>query len=279
MSAVSFIDTTLRDGPQSLWATRMTTQMMLPIASKMDQVGFEAIEVMGTTAFEVCVRYLGDNPWERIRLLRDRIRKTPITSIFRAQSFTSFGLVGDDVIELVVKRMAANGIDRISVGDGLNDLRNLEVAVRTGQDLGLHITGWLVFSIAPVFTDEYYTQKLKEILALGVDAVKVKDPSGLLTQDRVATLLPAMREAAPTIPIQIHSHCNSGLAPLCYLEAIRLGATSLHTASLPLANGSSLPATESVASNARRMGYAVDLDDKALEEIATHFANVAHEHH
>lgn len=275
MKDLNFIDTTLRDAHQCLWATRMTTAMMLPIAPQMDRIGFEAIDLMGAVTFDVCVRYLRENPWERIRLLRQAIEETPLNALVRSRSLVSFDLVPDDVIELWIRRLAANGIRRITMFDGLHDLGNLAPTVRTAKSEGLYLVGCVVYSLSPVHTDKFYAGKARELAAMGVDAVMLKDSGGLLTPERVRTLVPALQAAIGALPLQLHSHCVTGLAPIVYIEAMLLGVDTVHTAISPLAHGPSQPPTEYVLKHAPRMGRRATLDADGLEGIASHFRRVA----
>jgi len=275
VARLDFVDVTLRDAHQCLWATRMPTAMMLPIAARMDRAGFKVIDLMAAVTFDVCVRYLRENPWERIRLLRREIQRTPLNGWVRSRSLVSFNLVGDDVIELWVRRLAANGIRRVTCFDALFDVDNLVPSIRAAQAAGIQAVGALVYSFSPVHTDELFARKTRELCALGVDAVLLKDSAGLLTPERTRTLVPAMRAACGVTPLEIHSHCNSGLAPLCYDEAIKLGVDAVQTAISPLANGTSLPPTERIAAFARRAGRGVELDDDALKATAEHFRTAA----
>ncbi|HSF05060.1 MAG TPA: pyruvate carboxylase subunit B [Methylomirabilota bacterium] len=269
------VDTTLRDAHQCLWATRMTTAMMLPIASRMDEIGFAAIDLMGAVTFDVCVRYLRENPWERIRLMRQAIGRTPLNALVRSRSLISFDLMPEDVIELWVRRLAANGIRRITAFDGLHELDNLKPALRAARAEGLGMVGCLVYALSPVHTDALYATKAQGLLDLGVDAVMLKDPGGLLTAERVRTLIPAVRAVLGSTPLELHSHCPTGLGPQVYLEALPLGVDLVHTASSPLAHGPSQPPTEYVVKHAPRLGRRTALDPTALAEMAEHFRRVA----
>ena len=272
---IRFIDTTLRDAHQCLWSTRMTTAMMLPIAGDLDRAGFEAIDLAGGAVFDVCVRYLREDPWERMRIMSETVRRTPLIVMTRGQSLFTFELFADDVIALTAQRIAANGIRYHTPYDALNDVRNLWTSVRAAKEAGLYVAAGVVYTISPVHTDDYYERKAREIVALGVDALFLKDPSGLLTPERVQTLIPALRAAVGERPLQLHTHCLTGLGPLAALEAVRLGVDVVHTATSVLANGASQPATEWTVSNARRLGFAVDLDLDALEPVREHFRVVA----
>lgn len=275
MSRVNLIDVTLRDAHQSLWSTRMTTAMMLPAAAGLDRAGFEAIDLVGGAVFDVCVRYLCEDPWERMRIMSHAITRTPLIVMTRAQSLFTFEFFPDDVVELTARRIAANGIRYVTPYDALNDVRNMIVPVRASRAAGLYVAGGLVYTLSPVHTDEYYAKKARELLALGVDAVFLKDPSGLLTPDRTRTLVPVLKTALGAVPLQLHSHCLTGLAPLCALEAIRLGVDVVHTAISPLAHGASHPPTEWLVRNARRMGFEVPVDAESLRPVADYFRYVA----
>lgn len=275
MRKVSFIDVTLRDAHQSLWSTRMTTAMMLPVAPVLDRLGFEAIDLVGGAVFDVCVRYLLEDPWERMRVMSRAITRTPLIVMTRGQSLFTFEFFPDDVVELTARRIAANGIRYHTPYDALNDIRNLEVPVRAAKAAGLYVAAGIVYTISPVHTDEYYARKAQELVRLGVDAVFLKDPSGLLTPERVKTLIPVLRVAVGSLPLQLHTHCLTGLGPICALEAIRLGIDTVHTATSVLAHGASHPPTEWVAGNARRMGVEVSLDVEGLKPVADHFRYVA----
>lgn len=274
---LGIVDTTLRDAHQCLWATRMTTAMMLPIASRMDEIGFAAIDLMGAVTFDVCVRYLRENPWERIRLMRQAVERTPLNALVRSRSLVSFDLLADDVIELWVRRLAANGIRRITAFDGLHELDNLKPAIRAARAEGLGVVGCLVYALSPVHTDALYAAKARGLLGLGVDAVMLKDPGGLLTPDRVRTLIPAVRAALGGTPLELHSHCPTGLGPEVYLEALPLGVDLVHTAISPLAHGPSQPPTEYIVKHAPRLRRRTTLDAAGLAAMAEHFRRVATE--
>jgi oxaloacetate decarboxylase alpha subunit len=273
---VRFMDTTLRDGHQCLWATRMTTAMMLPIAEKLDRAGFEVIDLMSGVQFDVAIRTLKENPWERIRLMRERVTCTPLQANLRSKSVLSFDVLPDDINALWIERLVANGIRSVRAFDALNDMDNIVESLRLVKRLGARSIGAVVFSISPVHTDAMYVAKARELIArAGVDAIMLKDASGLLTLDRVRTLVPALKEVCGTLPLEFHSHSLTGLAPLLYLEAARLGANQLHTCIAPLANGAAQPAVQTVARNLREQGYAIDVNDALIAEVSAHFQRVA----
>lgn len=276
MREIRFMDTTLRDGQQSLWATRMTTAMMLPIADRLDRAGFEVIDLMSGVHFDVAIRHLKENPWERIRLMRERVTRTPLQANLRSKSVLSFDILPDDVNALWIERLIANGIRSVRAFDALNDMDNIVESLRVAKKLGARAVGAVVFSLSPVHTDGLYVAKTRELITRAeVDAVMLKDPSGLLTVDRVRTLVPALKDVCGEIPLEFHSHALTGLAPLLYLEAVRLGANQLHTCIAPLANGAAQPAVQTVARNLRDEGYEIKLHDGLISDIGTHFRRVA----
>jgi len=275
MRKIGFIDTTLRDAHQCLWSTRMTTAMMLPIAENLDRAGFEAIDLVGGAVFDVCVRFLREDPWERMRVMSEVVTRTPLIVMTRGQSLFTFELFSDDVVALTAERMAANGIRYTTPYDALNDIRNIHVSVKAAKNAGLYVAAGVVYTVSPVHTDDYYVRKTREIVALGVDAVYLKDPSGLLKPERAATLIPRLREAVGSMQLQLHTHCLTGLGPLSALEAIERGVDVVHSATSVLAHGASQPPTEWLVENARRLGYDVPFDLEQLAPVRDHLRYVA----
>lgn len=272
---VGLIDTTMRDGQQSLWATRMTTAMMLPILPVMDEVGFDSIEHFSTVHFDVCVRYLKENPWERMRLVREHLRRTPIRMLGMSQFFSISRVLPDDVVELFTRTCARNGVDQFWITASMNDTRTAEVGIRTVKSLGLRIDGGIQFTVSPVHTDEFFVNVARAFVALGVDGIVIKDAGGLFTAERARTLVPAIVEAAEGRPVICHSHCVTGLGPAANLEAVKHGVSAIWTASAPLANGSSLPSGESMARHLHWMGYDVDVNVEAMGRVASFWREVA----
>ncbi len=211
----------------------MTTAMMMPIVGQIDRIGYAYINILGGAVFDVCIRYLQENPWHRIKLLSERF-STPTDGLTREQSLYTFELFPDDIVALNAQRLAANGIKMITIYDALNDSRNLESSAKAGRDAGLKVNAWMVYTLSPVHTDAYYQERAKELLALGADHIGIKDARGLLTPERGRTLFHAVKQVAGRVPIQLHSHCQSGLAPEVYAEAIKANFAYLHTASSPL---------------------------------------------
>lgn len=269
-----FIDVTLRDGHQCLWSTRMTTAMMTPILGAIDRVGYDYINILGGAVFDVSVRFLQENPWERVGLLCERLR-TPCDGLTRGQSLYTFELFPDDVVELNSKVLARRGLKVLTVYDALNDNRNIESSVRSGHEAGMQVNAMMTYTLSPVHTDEYYVARTRELVALKADFISIKDPTGLLTPQRAETLFPAVVAAAGDIPVQLHSHCQSGLAPEVYGVAVRSGFRYGYTASEPLANGASLPSTEEVDERARALGATTRIDHDALSDVSAYFSCLA----
>ena len=266
-----FVDVTLRDAHQCLWSTRMTTATMTPILGAIDRAGYAYVNILGGAVFDVCVRYLRENPWDRVGLLCERLA-TPCDALTRGQSLYTFELFPDDIVELNARALARRGVEVLTVYDALNDNRNIASSVRAGRNSGMKVNAMLTYTVSPVHTDTYYAERARELVALDVDFISVKDPTGLLTPDRARSLFPAIVDAAGDIPLQLHSHCQSGLAPQVYEVAMQSGFRFGHTAARPLGNGASLPAIEDVLARARRLGSTVSMDDAALEEVAGYFS-------
>ncbi len=275
MRKVNVVDVTLRDAHQCLWATRMTTAQMLPVAPILDNAGFECIELVGGAVFDVCVRFLREDPWERMRILSRVVTKTPLMALERGQSVFTFELFADDVVELTIQRFAANGMKYVTTYDPINDMRNIEVAVRAAHEAGLYVLVWLGYSLSPVHSDAYFVEKAREAIALGADAIVLKDASGLLTPARVKTIVPALKAVCGSVPVHLVTHCTTGLGPLSLLEGIRSGVDTVHTAISTLAHGAAEPPTEWTVRNARRMEFEVGVDLDLLPAVAEHFRYVA----
>jgi oxaloacetate decarboxylase alpha subunit len=272
---VGLIDTTLRDGQQSLWATRMTTAMMLPILPVMDEVGYHSIEHFSTVHFDVCVRYLKENPWERMRLVRAGLKKTRIRMLGMSQFFSISRVLPDDVVELFTRLCAKSGMDEFWITASMNDTRSAQVGIRTVKSLGLPVDGGIQFTLSPVHTDEFFVQVCREFVEMGVDGIVLKDASGLLTPDRARTLVPALVAAAEGRPVICHSHCVTGMGPAANLEAIKSGVSAIWTCTAPLANGSSLPSGDAMARDLTWMGHDVGVDRAAMAKVAEYFQKVA----
>src|SRR5262245_38251123 len=272
---INLIDVTLRDAHQCLWATRMTTAMMEDLSKRLDRAGFEAIDLVGGAVFDVCVRYLREDPWERMRILSDWVKRTPLIVMTRGQSLFTFEFFPDDIVELTAERIFANGMRYHTPYDALTDMRNMRVPVRAAKKVGLYTAGGIVYTVSPVHTDDYYVRKTRELVSLGVDAVYIKDPSGLLTPERVYTLVPALKAVCGSLPLHLHSHCLTGLAPYAACRAVELGVDVVHTATSTLANGASHPATEWFVENIRRAGFNTPVDLEPVHEVAERLRYIA----
>lgn len=271
---IKFIDLTMRDGHQCLWSTRMTTAQIAPALSIADRVGFSALNIMGGAVFDVMVRFLSENPWQRMRFIADQTT-TPLDALTRGISLYTFEMFPDDVIELNSKVLADCGITILTVYDALNDNDNIVSSVRSAKKFGLQVNAMITYALSPVHSDEYFVDRLKELLLLNVDTISVKDPTGLLTPERASSLFPKLVAAANGIPLQLHSHCQSGLAPLVYKEAIKAGFEFFYTAARPLANGASLPDTAEIVAIAESLGRPTNLDLSLQEDYANYWEWIA----
>lgn len=272
MKEIGFIDTTLRDAPQSLWNGKMTTAMISPIAPTIDEVGFESLDFMMLAGLDWITRYLHENPWERMRLMAKAMPNTPLIV---GGVLCGLGTVPDSVLKLWMKLVVDAGMRRIRVNEPWHDLPRIRNQIKWSKAAGLTTMVSLIYTHSPVHTDEYYAKKAKEVAKAGPDIVFIKDVGGLLTPERTQTLVPAIMKNIDGIPLEIHGHCTTGLSPLCYLGAIKLGVTGVHTASSPLANGPSQPSAENILSNVRRLGYSPNINEKPLKAIADHFRGIA----
>jgi oxaloacetate decarboxylase alpha subunit len=278
MREIRFNEETLRDGQQSLWANRMPTAPMLPIAAAMDQAGFGSVNIMSGSAFEACILYLNENPWERLRLLAQLMPKTDLQILIRGRSAFGWRRFPNDAIELLIKCLQKSGIQGLAIFDGLNDMNNIKWHFQVAKEIGLQVHPALVFALSPVHSDAYYAAKARECAALGVHSVSLADASGLLTPERVRTLIPAIRNAiGDRLDFSFVSHCGTGLGTACYREAMKLGVDILSTASTPLSQGNSIPSTLETLSYARQNGIPVRLDDLLVRKIDDYFYWVAYQ--
>ncbi|RJQ32942.1 MAG: acetyl-CoA carboxylase biotin carboxyl carrier protein [Peptococcaceae bacterium] len=267
---VKITDTTFRDAHQSLWATRMRTEDMLPVAEKMDNVGFHSMEVWGGATFDVCLRFLNEDPWERLRLLKKHIRRTPLQMLLRGQSLVGYQHYPDDVVEAFIDRAVANGIDIIRIFDALNDVRNLETAMRATRKAGAHVQAAVVYTVSPVHTTGHYLETALKLAEMGADSICIKDMAGLLAPYHAYELVKLFKEKL-VIPVQLHSHYIGGMAMGAYLKAAEAGVDVIDTASVPIAFGASQPPVETVARILQGSPYDAGLDLSVLFEIADYF--------
>jgi len=267
---IEVTDVTLRDAHQSLIATRMRTEDMLPICEKLDQVGFWSLEVWGGATFDACVRFLKEDPWERLRQLRAALPNTRLQMLLRGQNLLGYRHYADDVVEAFVQKAADNGIDVFRVFDALNDLRNIETAMKAVKKAGKHAQGTICYTTSPVHTPALFVEQAKAMQAMGADSIAIKDMAGLLTPYATYDLVKAIKEAVD-LPLVVHSHSTSGLAPLCQLKAIEAGADRIDTAISSFAGGTSHPATESQVAALKGTDYDTGLDLALLSDIADYF--------
>jgi len=275
-SKLYFIDQTLRDGQQSLWGFRMSTEMLRPILPVMDRVGYKAIATVGARGVIVTMRAFNEDPFARMQLLAKELRQTPLRGSFWAWNLQGWDIEPMAAIELWIKRQVAHGIKSFWACDYQNLMDRLAYLVGVAKAEGAEVVVGILYADSPAHTDELFARKMRKLAEMGgVDGIHLEDASGVLTVERARTLLPAIQQESRGIPLEMHAHCTIGLAPLSYAEAIKLGVTTLHTAVSPLANGTSLPSVETTIDNARRLGYTTNLDQEALKAVSDHFRKVA----
>lgn len=267
---IGITEVALRDAHQSLIATRMPIEDMLPILGKLDQVGFHSLECWGGATFDACLRFLNEDPWERLRTIRKNCPNTKLQMLFRGQNMLGYRHYADDVLEYFVQKTVANGMDIIRIFDALNDIKNLQTAIKAAKKEGAHAQVAISYTTGPVFTNEYYVKYAKEIESAGADSICVKDMAALLTPYATYELVKALK-AAVKIPIQLHTHYTSGLASMCLMKGIEAGADYIDTAISPLALGTSHAPTESMVAALQGTEYDTGLDLVLLNEIREYF--------
>lgn len=270
MAKVKLTDTTLRDAHQSLIATRMRTRDMLPIAEKLDEVGFYSLEVWGGATFDSTIRYLNEDPWDRLRALKSVVKKTPLQMLLRGQNLVGYRHYPDDIVKVFVEHAAESGIDIFRVFDAVNDIRNMEMSIKTATKVDAHVQGTVCYTISPVHTIPNYVKMAKELEELGCDSLCIKDMAGLISPQNAYDLISAMKDEI-SIPIDLHCHCTSGMAPMSYIFAAQAGVNILDTAMSPFAGGTSQPPTESMVAALQGTGYDTGLDLILLTEIKKYF--------
>ncbi len=273
---IKITETVLRDAHQSLIATRMTTEQMLPIIDKMDKVGYHSVECWGGATFDASLRFLKEDPWDRLRKLRAGFKNTKLQMLFRGQNILGYNHYPDDVVEYFVQKSIANGIDIIRIFDCLNDLRNLETAVKAAKKEKGHAQIALSYTLGDAYTLEYWTDVAKRIEEMGADSICIKDMAGLLTPYNASELVTALKEAT-SLPIQLHTHYTSGVASMTYMKAVEAGVDVIDTAMSPFALGTSQPATEVMVETFRGTPYDSGLDMNLLSEIADYFQPIKDE--
>jgi pyruvate carboxylase subunit B len=275
---VQITDTILRDAHQSLLATRMRTDDMLPICQRLDEIGFWSLEMWGGATFDACLRFLAEDPWHRLRELRKALPNTRLQMLLRGQNLVGYRHYADDVVKSFVRKAANNGIDVFRIFDALNDNRNLRVAIETVKETGRHAQGTICYTTSPIHTIPRFVEQAQELEAMGCDSLCIKDMAGLLTPQATAELVAALKQTL-TIPLHLHSHSTSGLASMCHLKAIENGCLHIDTAISALAGGTSHPPTESMVAALRDTPFDSGLDLEALQEIGFYFREVRQKYH
>ncbi len=266
-------DTTLRDAHQSLIATRMRLADILPIAAEMDSAGFFSLEAWGGATFDSCIRFLNEDPWNRLRALKERIPKTPLQMLLRGQNLVGYRHYADDVVVEFVRLAIKNGVGIFRIFDALNDIRNMATAIRAAKKGKAHVQGTISYTVSPVHTIAGFAQMAKDLEAAGCDSLCVKDMAGLLTPRDASALVRAIKQAVG-LPISLHSHCTSGVAPLSYVTAIQAGVDIVDTALGPFSGGTSQPPTESIAAAFRGTEFDTGLDLAGLAKLSGYFARL-----
>ena len=277
MAKVKITETALRDSHQSLIATRMTTEQMLPILEKLDDIGYYSLEAWGGATFDACLRFLNEDPWVRLRKIRDRVKNTKLQMLFRGQNILGYRHYADDVVEYFVQKSVANGIDIIRIFDALNDPRNLETSIKAANKEKAHAQAAISYTISPVHNNGYFVRYAKQLENMGADSICIKDMAGLLKPYVAYELVKAIKEQVK-VPIQLHTHYTSGLASMTILKAIEAGVDIIDTSISPLAMGTSQPPTEPVVATLEGTEYDTGLDLIKLDGIAKYFDNLRTEY-
>ena len=270
MKKVQFTETILRDANQSLVATRLGFGQFEPILETIDKAGFYSVECWGGATFDVCLRFLNEDPWQRLRKIREKMPNTKLQMLLRGQNILGYKHYSDDVVRRFVRASVRNGIDIVRIFDALNDLDNLKVATEETLKSGAMASGAISYTTSPVHTLDKYVEMAKELQQMGVSSICIKDMAGILSPQRAYDLVSALKDAVD-LPIVMHTHCTTGLAFMTYLKGIEAGADVIDTAISPFSGGTSQPATETLNYTLREMGYETGLDDKVLLKMADFF--------
>ena len=273
MAKIKITETVLRDSHQSLAATRMTTEEMVPILSELDKVGYHALEAWGGATFDSCIRFLDEDPWDRLRTIRKYVKNTKLQMLFRGQNILGYRHYSDDVVEYFVQKSIANGIDIIRIFDALNDPRNLKTAIDATKKEGGHVQVALSYTTSPVHSNEAFANLAKELSEMGADSICIKDMAGLLLPYKTYDLVKAIKEKV-SIPVEIHTHYTAGVASMSLLKGVEAGAEIVDTAISPFALGTSQPPTESFVASLAGTEYDTGLDLKKLSEISKYFTDL-----
>lgn len=270
---VKITETILRDAHQSQIATRMTTEQMLPVLEVLDHAGFESLEVWGGATFDACLRFLNEDPWERLRTIRKHVKNTKLQMLLRGQNLLGYKHYSDDVVDTFIEKSIENGIDIIRVFDALNDLRNIKQSVESINKYNGHAQVAICYTISEIHTDAYYLSLVEEIVKMGAKSICIKDMAGILTPERAYTLVKKIKTITD-LPLCVHTHATSGISELTYLKAIEGGADIIDTANSSFAGGTSQPSTESMVIALRDLGYDVKVDLKDCQTVSNHFRKV-----
>lgn len=270
MTPLKITETSLRDGSQSLIATRLKTEEILPIVEKMDQAGFYSMEIWGGATFDSCIRFLNEDPWVRLREIRKRVKNTKLQMLVRGQNLVGYRHYADDIVDLFIKKSLENGIDIIRAFDALNDFRNLETTIKSIKKYNGHCQGSIAYATSDVHTLEYYVEKVKELEQMGADSICIKDMAGILLPNDAYNMVKRLKEVTQ-LPIEMHTHCTSGVAQMMYMKAAEAGADIIDTAISPLSGGTAQPATEVFAQVFKGTDRDPKLNIDVLEEIADYF--------
>ena len=273
MGRVKLTDTVFRDAHQSLLATRMRTRDMLPIAEKMDQVGFFSLEMWGGATFDTCIRYLNEDPWERLRALKKAMPNTPMQMLLRGQNLVGYRHYADDVVDKFVEKSAQNGVDIFRIFDAVNDIRNMERSIKAAKKMEKHVQGGISYTISPVHSNEQFADFAVNLANLGCDSICIKDMAGLITPKNAYDLIRTIKKEI-SLPVNLHTHCTSGMAQMSYFHACQAGVDILDTAMSPLSGGSSQPATESLVASLQGTPFDTGLDLELLTEIKRYFEKI-----
>ena len=273
MRKIGFVDTILRDAHQSLMATRMTYKDMEPALDKLDKVGYRALECWGGATFDSCIRYLNEDPWERIRNIKSRMKNTKTQMLLRGQNLLGYKNYPDDVVEKFVELSVKNGVDIIRIFDALNDLRNIETSLRAAKKAGAEAQVAICYTTSEVHTIEYFTDLAKKVQDMGADSIAIKDMAGILTPPVSRELVKSLKKAID-IPLELHTHETTGCGSMTYLKGVEEGADILDTALSPFSGGTSQPPTETLAIILKEAGFKVDLNLDILNELAPYFQEV-----
>lgn len=273
---VRITDTTLRDAHQSLWATRLKTDEMIPILKELDDVGFYSLEAWGGATFDVCMRYLSEDPWERLRTIKEEVKKTPLQMLVRGQNLVGYKHYSDDIVDRFIKKSVDNGIDIIRTFDALNDVRNLKRVIKAGKESGAHVQGAIVYTISPIHKMSYNIELAEKLADMGVNSLAIKDMAGLLTPYDAYSLVKELK-AKTGMQIQLHSHYTSGMAAMTYLKAVEAGADVIDTAVASMALHTSQPAAETMIAVLKNTGFDTGLDINKISVISEYFERLREE--